>query len=74
MLYFRFFSSVENIEAALKTAIRLRYYDDVLDPQQTYSIIAVCAIACHTFEIASKAFTELETLETVSTNEVQGEK
>lgn len=56
----------DNAEAALKTAIRLRCYEDVLDQQQTYCIIAVCAVACEAFEIASKAFTELETLETVS--------
>lgn len=53
-------------ELALRSAIKLRAYDDVLNPQQTCSILAICAIASRAFEIASKAFTELEILETVA--------
>ncbi|XKL59501.1 hypothetical protein PGB90_000517 [Kerria lacca] len=53
-----------NTESALHCSVRLRNYNDVLNPQQVYSIIAVCAISCNAFETASKAFTELETLKT----------
>lgn len=55
-----------NIELALKIAVRLRNYDDILDSLQIYSIIATCAICCRAFETASKAFTELEALPIVS--------
>lgn len=53
-------------EAALRTSVILRNYDDVLQRRQIYCIIAVCAVTCQAFKTASRAFTELETLQVVS--------
>ncbi|XP_065214168.1 WD repeat-containing protein 35 [Planococcus citri] len=51
-----------NLDSALKIAVRLRNYDDILDPIQIYSIITTSAICCKAFDTASKAFIELEAI------------
>eukprot|EP00051_Salpingoeca_urceolata_P028079 m.484856 g.484856 ORF g.484856 m.484856 type:complete len:1179 (-) comp23570_c0_seq1:94-3630(-) len=50
--------------AALKTAVRLTEYDDLLDPVQAYSILALAAVASKSYGICSKAFIKLESLTT----------
>jgi WD repeat-containing protein 35 len=51
-----------DFSAALKTAMRLTEYDDLLDPRQAYSILALAALAARSYGICSKAFIKLESL------------
>jgi len=53
---------------ALQTSLTLRNYEDMLNIEQVYSIIALAAIANGSFNIASRAFMRLETIDTVSSN------
>lgn len=53
---------------ALQTSLTLRNYVDMLNIEQVYSIIALAAIANGSFNIASRAFMKLETIDTVSSN------
>ncbi|VVC39444.1 WD40-repeat-containing domain,WD repeat protein 35,WD40/YVTN repeat-like-containing [Cinara cedri] len=49
---------------ALWTSLTLRNYDDLLNGEQIYSIIALAAIANGSFNIASRAFMKLESMDT----------
>ncbi|XP_025414871.1 WD repeat-containing protein 35 isoform X2 [Sipha flava] len=49
---------------ALWTSLTLRNYEDLLNNEQVYSIIALAAIANSSFNIASRAFMKLETIAT----------
>ncbi|KAL5245231.1 hypothetical protein ACI65C_012641 [Semiaphis heraclei] len=49
---------------ALQTSLTLRNYEDMLNIEQVYSIIALAAIANGSFNIASRAFMKLETINT----------
>lgn len=51
---------------ALWTSLTLRNYEDLLNTEQIYSIIALAAIANGLFNIASRAFMKLETIDSVS--------
>ncbi len=42
--------------------MRLTEYDDLLDPKQAYSILALAALAARSYGICSKAFIKLESL------------
>jgi len=53
---------------ALQTSLTLRNYEDMLNIEQVYSIIALAAIANGSFNIASRAFMKLETIDTVCSN------
>lgn len=53
---------------ALQTSLTLRNYEDMLNIEQVYSVIALAAIANSSFNIASRAFMRLETIDTVSSN------
>lgn len=53
---------------ALWTSLTLRNYKDLLNTEQIYSIIALAAIANGLFNIASRAFMRLETIDSVSNN------
>jgi WD repeat-containing protein 35 len=59
-------------DAAMKTALRLQEYDDVLDPKDIYSLIALSTYYSSYFGQCSKAFTRLESMEDVK--EEQREK
>eukprot|EP00760_Papus_ankaliazontas_P001905 PhM_4_TR10728/c0_g1_i1/m.13047/K19674/WDR35, IFT121; WD repeat-containing protein 35 len=52
-----------NIEAALITAMRLVNYDDVLNPVEVYSLLAIAAYYARNYGLCSKAFVRLETIE-----------
>ena len=51
-----------DIAAALRTALRLTEYEDVLDPKAVHSLIALCAYYNGFFGQCSKAFIRLEQL------------
>lgn len=53
---------------ALWTSLTLRNYEDLLNIEQVYSIIALAAIANSSFNIASRAFMKLESIKTVNNN------
>ncbi|XP_030902468.2 WD repeat-containing protein 35 isoform X2 [Melopsittacus undulatus] len=52
-------------QAALKTALHLRDYEDIIPAVEIYSLLALCACANRAFDICSKAFVKLESLETI---------
>eukprot|EP01041_Mallomonas_annulata_P005597 gene5597-11283_t len=51
-----------NIDAAMKTSIKLCEYDDILDPRDIYSLLALTSLTNKFYGICSKAFVKLETL------------
>ncbi|XP_052827196.1 WD repeat-containing protein 35 [Octopus bimaculoides] len=53
------------VDSAMKTALVLRDYEDVLDPVDIYSLLALAAYANCAFGTCSKAFIKLESLETL---------
>lgn len=52
--------------AAVLSALRLRDYEDVLDVEKIYSLIALASCADRSFGTCSKAFIKLESLETIT--------
>jgi WD repeat-containing protein 35 len=54
------------IDAAMKTALRLTEYEDILDPREIYSLVALTAYHNKYFAQCSKAFIRLESLNTLS--------
>jgi len=67
-LYFYYFVLLGDFHLALWTSLTLRNYEDLLNTEQIYSIIALAAIANNLFNIASRAFMKLETIDTVISN------
>eukprot|EP00735_Rhodelphis_limneticus_P010276 TRINITY_DN29_c0_g1::TRINITY_DN29_c0_g1_i1::g.14869::m.14869 TRINITY_DN29_c0_g1::TRINITY_DN29_c0_g1_i1::g.14869 ORF type:complete len:1186 (-),score=401.47,sp/A6N6J5/WDR35_RAT/54.58/0.0,Coatomer_WDAD/PF04053.9/9.8e-05,Coatomer_WDAD/PF04053.9/15,WD40/PF00400.27/9.4,WD40/PF00400.27/7,WD40/PF00400.27/31,WD40/PF00400.27/2.5e+02,WD40/PF00400.27/6.1e+03,WD40/PF00400.27/1.8e+03,eIF2A/PF08662.6/0.00014,eIF2A/PF08662.6/4.8e+02,Clathrin/PF00637.15/2.1e+02,Clathrin/PF00637.15/9.7,Clathrin/PF00637.15/0.0027 len=55
-------------DAAMKTALRLTEYDDILDPVDVYSLLALSSYYSKHFAVCSKAFVKLESLETIPKN------
>ena len=53
-------------EAAMKTALNLRDYEEYIPSQDIYSIVALTALINQSFSIASRAFLKLETLADMS--------
>uniref|UniRef100_A0A803XM55 WD repeat-containing protein 35 n=1 Tax=Meleagris gallopavo TaxID=9103 RepID=A0A803XM55_MELGA len=60
-----------SVDAALKTALHLRDYEDIIPAVEIYSLLAVCACANRAFDTCSKAFVKLESLETLSQEQRQ---
>ncbi|XP_060089548.1 WD repeat-containing protein 35 isoform X2 [Heteronotia binoei] len=54
------------VDTAMKTALHLRDYEDVIPAVEIYSLLALCACANRAFGTCSKAFVKLESLETLS--------
>ncbi|KAM6433129.1 WD repeat-containing protein 35 isoform 2-T2 [Rhynochetos jubatus] len=54
-----------SVDAALKTALHLQDYEDIIPPVEIYSLLALCACASRAFDTCSKAFVKLESLETL---------
>lgn len=52
-----------DVMAAMTTALRLRNYEDVLDPRDIYSLVALTAYYNECFATCSAAFIKLENLE-----------
>ncbi|ELK27435.1 PREDICTED: WD repeat-containing protein 35 isoform X2 [Myotis davidii] len=58
-------------DSALKTALHLRDYEDIIPAVEIYSLLALCACACEAFGTCSKAFIKLESLESLSPEQKQ---
>ncbi|XP_032285942.1 WD repeat-containing protein 35 isoform X6 [Phoca vitulina] len=59
------------VDTALKTALHLRDYEDIIPAVEIYSLLALCACASRAFGTCSKAFIKLESLETLSAEQKQ---
>ncbi|XP_036607241.1 WD repeat-containing protein 35 isoform X1 [Trichosurus vulpecula] len=59
------------VDTALKTALHLRDYEDIIPAVEIYSLLALCGCASRAFGTCSKAFIKLESLETLSTEQKQ---
>ncbi|XP_041888832.1 WD repeat-containing protein 35 isoform X2 [Corvus kubaryi] len=60
-----------SVDAALKTALHLRDYEDIIPAVEIYSLLALCACANREFDTCSKAFVKLESLETLKPEQRQ---
>ncbi len=54
------------VDAAMKTALTLRDYEDILNPEDIYCLLALASCANRAFGTCSKAFIRLESLNDVS--------
>ncbi|KAF6107088.1 WD repeat domain 35 [Phyllostomus discolor] len=59
------------VDTALKTALHLRDYEDIIPAVEIYSLLALCACASRAFGTCSKAFIKLESLESLSAEQKQ---
>ncbi|XP_054722053.1 WD repeat-containing protein 35-like [Uloborus diversus] len=57
------------IDAAMKTALHLRDYEDILNIEDIYSLLALTSCANRSFATCSSAFMRLEALENLSSDE-----
>ncbi|XP_012278888.1 WD repeat-containing protein 35 [Orussus abietinus] len=55
-----------NFEAATKTALRLREYEEILESEDIYCLLALASCVSKAFATCSKAFIKLEALEKIS--------
>lgn len=53
------------MHSAVLTSLRLREYEDVLDPEEIYTLLALASCADRSFGTCSKAFIKLESLESI---------
>uniref|UniRef100_A0A672HZ34 WD repeat-containing protein 35 n=1 Tax=Salarias fasciatus TaxID=181472 RepID=A0A672HZ34_SALFA len=58
-------------ENAMRTALHLREYEDVIPAVEIYSLLAVCATASRAFGTCSQAFIKLESLESLGPEQRQ---
>ncbi|KAK5614379.1 WD repeat-containing protein 35 [Crenichthys baileyi] len=58
-------------ENAMRTALHLREYEDVIPAVEIYSLLALCSAANRAFGTCSKAFIKLESLESLSPEQRQ---
>jgi len=56
---------------ALRTAMRLTEYDDLLDAKTAYSLLALAAVTARCYAVCSKAFSKLESLSTLTDKQRQ---
>ncbi|MEE6476886.1 hypothetical protein FKM82_011258 [Ascaphus truei] len=59
------------VNAAMRTALHLRDYEDIIPAVEIYSLVALCACVNRAFGTCSKAFIRLESLETLSSEQRQ---
>ncbi|XP_037007685.2 WD repeat-containing protein 35 isoform X2 [Artibeus jamaicensis] len=59
------------VDTALKTALHLRDYEDIIPAVEIYSLLALCACASRAFGTCSKAFIKLESLDSLSSEQKQ---
>ncbi|CAD7700281.1 unnamed protein product [Ostreobium quekettii] len=52
-------------EAAMRTALHLRKYDDLIDPHDIYAFLALASFQCQFFGQCSKALVKLESMESI---------
>jgi hypothetical protein len=65
-IYCIYVSFPGHVDAAMKTALHLREYEDVLETEDIYCILALASCANRAFGTCSKAFIRLESLEKVT--------
>ncbi|XP_043921710.1 WD repeat-containing protein 35 [Protopterus annectens] len=59
------------VDAAMRTALHLRDYEDIIPPVEIYCLLALCACTNRAFGTCSKAFIHLESLESISPDQRQ---
>ncbi|CAG5866211.1 unnamed protein product [Menidia menidia] len=59
------------MENAMRTALHLREYEDVIPAVEIYSLLAICSAANRAFGTCSNAFIKLESLESLSPEQRQ---
>lgn len=59
------------VRSAVETSLRLRLYDDVLNPEDVYSLLALACCADRSFETCSKALLKLESLDNLSEDKLR---
>ncbi|KAH0621957.1 hypothetical protein JD844_023742 [Phrynosoma platyrhinos] len=59
------------VDTAMKTALHLRDYEDIIPAVEIYSLLALCACANRAFGTCSKAFVKLESLENLTQEQRQ---
>ncbi|XP_030575104.1 WD repeat-containing protein 35 isoform X3 [Archocentrus centrarchus] len=59
------------LENAMRTALHLREYEDMIPPVEIYSLLAICAAANNAFGTCSQAFIKLESLESLDPEQRQ---
>ncbi|XP_071111924.1 WD repeat-containing protein 35-like isoform X1 [Haliotis cracherodii] len=59
------------VDAAMRTALHLREYEDIINPVDIYSLLALCACANKAFGTCSKAFIKLESIDVLSPEQRQ---
>lgn len=59
------------VDAAMRTTLHLRDFEDVIDPVKTYSLLALASCANRAFNVCSKAFIKLESLESLPSDQRQ---
>ncbi|XP_030627741.1 WD repeat-containing protein 35 isoform X2 [Chanos chanos] len=60
-----------NVDAAMKTALHLRDYEDIIPAVEIYSLLAICSSANQAFGTCSRAFIKLESLDSLSAEQRQ---
>ncbi|XP_063298196.1 WD repeat-containing protein 35 [Pelobates fuscus] len=59
------------VSVAMRTALYLRDYEDIIPAVEIYSLLALCACANRAFGTCSKAFIKLESLESLNAEQRQ---
>nr|XP_033792878.1 WD repeat-containing protein 35 isoform X3 [Geotrypetes seraphini] len=59
------------VDAAMRTTLHLRDYEDIIPAVEIYSLLALCACANRAFGTCSEAFIQLESLEALSPEQKQ---
>ncbi|ESO83236.1 hypothetical protein LOTGIDRAFT_197584 [Lottia gigantea] len=59
------------VDAAMRTCLHIRDFEDIIDPVDIYSLLALAATANKGFGTCSKAFIKLESLDTMSPEQKQ---
>ncbi|KAM3595435.1 uncharacterized protein V6R79_023511 [Siganus canaliculatus] len=59
------------MENAMRTALHLREYEDIIPVVEIYSLLAICATANRAFGTCSQAFIKLESLESLDSEQRQ---
>ncbi|VBB32750.1 unnamed protein product [Acanthocheilonema viteae] len=58
-----------DMDKAMTTALHLTDYEDLIDPAEIYSLLALSSCAARQFAVCSRAFIKLESLETFAADE-----
>ncbi|VDK51291.1 unnamed protein product [Anisakis simplex] len=59
----------DDVDASMKTALHLTDFDDILEPVEVYSLLALASCAARQFSVCSRAFIKLESLPSITPQE-----